>query len=118
MPSVMSAMGTLPLKLPIKKLFATGLRLIVTVVLAPALKLPEVEETVSQLEMLTRLQFKDFEPTFFSVLVWEVTENGPPPGPKAVKPSGGVMRRLSNGGDRSAGIRLAPLGVPKPVQRS
>ncbi len=44
--------------------------------------------------------------------------NGPTPGPNEVKPSGGVMRRLSTGGERSAVMRLLPVGVPKPVQRS
>src|ERR1039457_3744762 len=66
-PAVRLLKTTLPLAWLIKKLFAAALRLIVTVVLAPALKLPEAEETVSQLEVLTRLQFKGVEPIFFSV---------------------------------------------------
>ena len=40
---------------------------IVTVELAPALKVPEVLEAVSQMEVLARLQFKGVEPMFFSV---------------------------------------------------
>ena len=39
----------------------------VTVVLAPAFKLPVAAETVSQLEVLTRLQFKGVEPIFLRV---------------------------------------------------
>ena len=67
MPAVRLFKTTLPLAWLIKKLFAAELRLMVTVVLAPAFKVPEVEETVSQLEVLTRLQFKGVEPVFFSV---------------------------------------------------
>ena len=67
MPSVSLAIETLPLWLPIRKLFAAGLRSIVTVVLAPAIRLPDSEEAVSQLEVLTRLQLKGTEPIFFNV---------------------------------------------------
>ena len=90
----------------------------VTVVLAPAFRLPAAAETVSQPEVLTRLQLKGFAPVFLSVYDCEATVYGPPPGPKAVKPSGGVISRLSAGGASRAAIRFAPFGVPRPVQRS
>ena len=59
---------TLALAWVSKRLFAFWLRLTVTVALAPPrFNVPPVDETVSQLEVLARLQVKGFEPVFARV---------------------------------------------------
>ena len=79
---------------------------------------PPVAETVSQAEVLTRLQLSAVDPMFVIVEVTEFSVyRHSPRGPNDVNPTGGVTTRCSDGGKRRALIRFV-LMVPQPVQRS
>ena len=77
---------------------------------------PEVE-TVSQAEVLIRLQFRELAPVFVSVRVCGAPLKGPPANPLAVNPAAGVITKGSDWATNAL-IRLVPMGVPMPQTKS
>ena len=65
---------------------AAELRLTVRVAAVWGLSVPAVEETLSQREVLTRLQCNRAGPILVRVYVSKATVKGPPPGPLAENP--------------------------------
>ncbi len=61
-------------------------------------------------------QMSEVPPELVSKKFWEVTLNGPPSGPKALKPVAGRIPRPS--GVAQGSDQAYPVGVPQPVQRS
>lgn len=90
-------------------------KLTVTELPAPAASAPP-PETLSQDEVLTSDHVSEEAPALVTKKVCEVTLNGPPNAPTALNPP--LETTTSGSGLTMALIKVAPAGVPKPVQRS
>ena len=71
--------------------------LAVTLVLAPALSVPLVAESVSQLAVLLAVQASAPAPVLLNVYTWLLELNGPPTGPLAVSPEAGLTENAAVG---------------------
>src|SRR5262245_31828275 len=75
----------------------------------PGVSVPPVGETVSHVEVLTKLQLKVLLPALVRVKVIELGTNGPPTGPLLTKPLSGVTRRSSGRSNASTTPEVVEL---------
>ena len=99
------------------RLSAAALKPTVTFVMACAARTPEAGVTSSQVAGLMADQVNEDALELVRTKPWVLGLNGPPTAPADVKPAEGVMPNES-GAPTIALMRLWPLGVPHPVQRS
>ena len=96
---------------------AAAAKLTVTVVAGPpGLSVPLVAETLSHDDVFTRLQLNEPPALLVKEYAGGAGLNGPPTGPLMIMLPPGVICKGSR--IARAVMRLLPVGVPQPVQRS
>ena len=110
-PLVKFVSQTVVVYIPTGKFVAVALTLTMTVDCPPATNVPAVEETLSQREVLTKVQFKADVPVLVKKYGWLAGLNGPLIGPLLTKPVDTVMLNGSGLKVNETGAELLPFAT-------